>query len=228
MVTELGHENTERIHLHGIIFGGEKSEIERIWKYGHVKFGDYVNLKTVNYIVKYINKVDLDHKGYVSKILTSAGIGKNYINRVDKRLNKYIGKNTDMTYKSNNGYKMAQPIYYRNKIWTDEEREKLWLHMLDKNERYIMGEKIDISDGDNDYYAILEEAREKNKRLGYGDDSKDWSKEEYQKKRTAFHANRNFVLNKIKKLNKVNKKSNTEKDEIHLLPIRRDWNEDNF
>ena len=211
MVTELGHKNTERIHLHGIIFGGEKSEIERIWRYGHVKFGDYVNLKTINYVVKYINKIDLDHKGYVSKILTSSGIGSNYMNRTDHRLNKYNGKNTDTTYKSNNGYKMAQPMYYRNKIWTDEEREKLWIHMLDKNERYIMGERIDISNGEDDYYAILEEAREKNKRLGYGDDSKNWSKEEYQKKRTAFHANRNFVINKTKKLNKLNKNTNTKK-----------------
>ena len=118
---------------------------------------------------------------------------------------------------------MAQPIYYRNKIWTDEEREKLWLHILDKNERYIMGEKIDISNGEDDYYLILNEAREKNKRLGYGDDSKNWSKDEYQKKRQAFHALNNYRRNKIIKLNKVKKKTDTENKEIHLPKSKKTY-----
>ena len=42
------------------------------------------------------------------------------------------------------------PIYWRNKIYNDEEREKLWLYKLNKQERYICaayrdweGEKFD-------------------------------------------------------------------------------------
>ena len=34
-----------------------------------------------------------------------------------------------------------------NKIYTDKERELLWLQMLDKKERYVCGERIDISNG---------------------------------------------------------------------------------
>ena len=34
--------------------------------------------KTINYIMKYITKVDEDHKGFKAVILTSAGIGKQY------------------------------------------------------------------------------------------------------------------------------------------------------
>ena len=45
--------------------------------------GTFVNTKTINYIIKYITKIDADHKGYKSIILNSAGIGKEYINRQD-------------------------------------------------------------------------------------------------------------------------------------------------
>lgn len=42
LVTELGHNGTERIHMHGIIWTKNKEEIERIWKYGIVWIGEYV------------------------------------------------------------------------------------------------------------------------------------------------------------------------------------------
>ena len=73
----MGHQGTERIHLHGIIFTTEPNEtiIER-WGYGNVWIGKYVNEKTINYIIKYISKIDNDHKEYNSKILCTAGIGK--------------------------------------------------------------------------------------------------------------------------------------------------------
>lgn len=46
LVTELGHENTKRIHLHGIIWTDEPTEvIEERWGYGHIWVGDYVNAK---------------------------------------------------------------------------------------------------------------------------------------------------------------------------------------
>ena len=90
IVTELGQTNTERIHLHGIIWTDESKEtIENIWKYGNIWIGDYVNERTINYIVKYISKTDIKHKEYKSKVFTSAGIGNNYKNRRDFENNKY-------------------------------------------------------------------------------------------------------------------------------------------
>ena len=51
-VTELGHNGTERIHLHGILFTKETKEtIESIWKYGNIWVGTFVNTKTINYII---------------------------------------------------------------------------------------------------------------------------------------------------------------------------------
>ena len=38
---------------------------------------------------------------------------------------------TKETYINSQGFKMALPMYYRNKIYTEEEREKLWIEKLD-------------------------------------------------------------------------------------------------
>lgn len=194
LITELGHNGTENIHLHGIIWTDhDLKEVEQTWKYGFMwkgketngKYENYVNEKTINYIVKYVNKVDEKHTKYKSIILTSAGIGHNYTKQQqgDHIKNKYKGKETIETYRTPTGQKIALPIYYRNKIYTEEEREKLWLDKLDKEERWVLGTKIDISETITNYDKILKSAQEKNKRLGYGDGTKDWKKEEYEKAR---------------------------------------------
>ncbi len=178
LVTELGQKGTENIHIHGIIWTDKKEEIEKIWKYGHVWIGQFVNEKTINYIVKYINKTDEKHKEYESKILTSNGIGKGYIERIDSKANKYKKGKTKETYTTRQGTKLALPIYYRNKIYTEEEREELWLEKLDKEERYILGEKISIKNGEEEYYKTLEYYKKLNKRLGYGDNEINWEKKQ--------------------------------------------------
>ena len=123
IVTEKG-EDYGRIHLHGILFTKETKEtIESIWKYGNIWVGTFVNTKTINYIIKYITKIDEDHKGFKSIILSSAGIGKQYIERQDAKNNKYNGENTKETYILPSGTRTALPIYYRNKIYTVEYRD---------------------------------------------------------------------------------------------------------
>ena len=180
LVTELGQTESERIHIHGIIWTDiEKEEIEEIWKYGSVWIGEYVNNKTINYIVKYINKIDKKHKEYKSKVLTSKGIGSGYMKRIDSENNKYKGEKTNETYKTREGVKLALPIYYRNKIYTDEEKEKLWIQKLDKGERWINGVKIDIRNGLEIYQKRLKEEQKKNMRLGYGNNMISWEEEKY-------------------------------------------------
>lgn len=198
-ITELGKKNTERIHLHGLIFTEKDNEyIKNVWSYGNVYIGDYVNEKTINYIAKYLTKTDPIHKEYKPKILTSAGIGKGYTDRYDAETNKYNGKETKEVYRNRQGIKMALPIYYRNKIYSEEEKEKLWLQKLDKQERWINGIRVDISNGEEQYYKLLEVEREKNKRLGYGDDSINWERKRYENER------HNLI-----KLQKIYKKSST-------------------
>jgi hypothetical protein len=186
LVTELGHNGTENIHIHGIMWTDESlEEIEKIWQYGYIWKGkeNYVSEKTVNYLVKYVNKIDKVHTEYKPKILTSAGIGGGYIDRGESRNNQYKGEDTNETYKTRTGHKIAMPTYWRNKIYSEAEREALWLHKLDKQERWICGEKISIKDGDDEYYSTLEYYRRKNKRLGYGDDSVNWDKKNYENER---------------------------------------------
>lgn len=189
LITELGHTGTEHLHIHGIVWTDETiKEITDKWEYGIVWAGyggkrTYVNEKTVNYLIKYVTKQDKDHKEYKPKILTSKGIGANYINRTDAEKNKYNEKGTKEYYTTRTGHKMAMPVYWRNKIYTETEREKLWIEKIDKNERWVLGEKIDISKGEERYYKVLEQAREKNKRLGYGTDEKDWNKIKYENER---------------------------------------------
>ena len=227
LITELGHQNTERVHMHGLLWLEDKPEgydqLEeedqrtykiyskefkiskhrykklnwkeynkeqekdikgKVWDYGKVWIGEYVNEKTINYIVKYVNKVDRTHKEYTSKIYTSKGIGRNYTKRSDIQRNEYKKEGgTIETYKTRSGIELGLPIYYRNKIYTDDEKEKLWIEKLDKQERWVNGVKVDISNGDEEYYKLLEVKRAKNKRLGYGDDEKNWELKRYENER---------------------------------------------
>lgn len=180
LVTELGQTNTERIHLHGFLFIEDEQvkDIEKIWQYGNIFAGSYVNQKTVNYCVKYVSKIDEKHKNFQQVVLTSPGIGKDYVYEPNAKLNQFNEEKTDTTYKLPNGYKTNLPIYYRNKLYSEEQREKLWMHLLDKNERWVDGICVKADDWKT-YNLMLTEAQKKNKRLGYGDDSKNWKKADY-------------------------------------------------
>lgn len=158
LITERGHDNTERLHLHGLVWGTE--EEARSWPYGHVYLGEYVNQKTINYIVKYISKEDKVHKEFRGKIFTSKGIGNSKLDNYARNHDKF---------KLPNGQDVAIPIYLRNKIFTENEREELWTKILDKNERWIDGIKYDIStdEGLDEFQHALTMAQKRALELGY-------------------------------------------------------------
>ena len=141
----------------------------------------WVNEQTINYITKYVTKIDEKHKYYKSIILTSPGIGKQYMQRPDADRNKYNGTKTKQTYKNRQGFELALPKYYRNQIYSESERENLWREMLDKEERYVMGRKIDVSKNEKEYIAVREEARELNRRSGYGTNEVDAEEKMYER-----------------------------------------------
>lgn len=196
LVTELGHKNTEHLHLHGILWTDANGEdVQQLWQYGHIWRGYeqepkvngwskklYVNQATVTYITKYINKVDTVHQNYKPKIFTSSGIGKDYEISENARNNKFKGTKTDETYRTNKGDKIGLPTYYRNKIYSESEREQLWLNKLDENIRWVMGVKIKADDHEA-YLKTLEHAQRVNRELGYGSDQKDWNQEVYEQER---------------------------------------------
>lgn len=181
LITEMGHQGTERIHLHGIIFTDNKEDIEKIWKYGFVYLGKYVNQKTINYIIKYVTKEDKEHPHFKAQILSSAGIGAAYQKTNRFQEHTYKGKETKDYYQLKNGTKVQNPIYYRNKLYTEEEREQMWIDKINEHKIYIMGIPYDVKTAKQReiYNEALKNAQALNERIGGGKPSKEWAKEEY-------------------------------------------------
>lgn len=178
-VTELGHQATERVHLHGIVWNDRATElVKKHWKYGFVFIGEYVNEKTIRYITKYMTKADIDHKGFVGKVFSSTGLGAGYLNSENAINNKFRGENTKETYRLKNGSKLALPTYYRNKIYSEEEREKLWKYKLDKGIVYVCGEECEVKD-ETAYMNLLAYHRDKQRRIT-GENPEVWEEETYK------------------------------------------------
>lgn len=177
-ITELGHEKTERLHLHGIVWGiGTDQLIREKWNYGITYTGNFVNEKTINYITKYMTKIDEDHPKFVGKVLCSRGIGAGYIKRADASKHKYEKGKTIETYRLRNGAKINLPVYYRNKLFTEEERELLFIDKIEKGFIYVLGTKVHRDDEEY-YIQLLEEGRKKETIL-FGEHKQDWEQQKY-------------------------------------------------
>lgn len=203
LITELGHEGTENIHLHGFIWTNESKEtIRSMWGYGWLWLGkekpdgsleNYVTERTVNYCIKYILKMDLEHKYYRPKIYTSKGMGKNYTETINAEANKFRGEKTRETYVTRTGHKMSLPKYWRNKIFNEDEREELWRMKLDRNVKYLGGYEIEVRTREQweEYYRQYRIARRNSNQLGYGSTETDWEKKEAEiKKRNEMYRKR--------------------------------------
>lgn len=196
-ITELGHKNTERIHMHGFIWANPKEienigeEVKKHWHHGNVWTGkqtsrgivNYVTEKTINYNVKYVHKVDEQHKYYKPIVLCSPGIGVGYTTSTKAKDNIFIGEKTKDYYTTESGKKVKLPTYWRNKIFTEDQKEEMWMMMLDKKTRYVAGIEIDISEGEENYYKTLKYYQSKNKRIGYGSGEINWEKKNYENQR---------------------------------------------
>ena len=77
--------------------------------------------------------------------------------------------------------KLNLPIYYRNKIFTEEEREKLFLDKIEKGIVYVLGIKIDLKTEESRYMGVLVSERERCERIYY-DNPKDWDVRKYLNK----------------------------------------------
>lgn len=177
-ITELGHDKTERLHLHGIVWGlGNGEKITNNWKYGITFTGYFVNEKTINYITKYMTKIDDKHPQFTGKVLCSSGIGAGYTKRAETIKHTYKKGETIETYRLKNGAKINLPVYYRNKLFTEEERELLFIDKIEKGFIYVLGNKVHRDDEEY-YIQLLNEGRRKESQL-YGNQIKNWEKQKY-------------------------------------------------
>lgn len=211
-ITELGHKNTERIHLHGFIWSDVQNigdEIKKHWHHGGVWTGketsrgkiNYVTEKTINYNVKYVHKVDEMHKYYKPIVLCSPGIGESYTQSAKAKDNIYIGEKTKDYYSTEQGKKVKLPVYWRNKLFTEDEKEELWMLLLDKKVRYVGGIEIDISKSEDNYWSTLKYYQQKNIRIGYGSGEVNWEKKNYENQRREAMLNERW--NKIRENEKI-------------------------
>ena len=113
--------------------------------------------------------------------MCSAGIGKKFTETLAAKLTyKYRPKESAEYYTLNNGHKVALPIYYRNKFYTAEERDKMWTERLDQHKIYVNGlevEHIDTPEGYSKYMRIIREQQKWNEAIGYG--NREWKEVEY-------------------------------------------------
>ena len=135
--------------------------------------GSFVNEKTVMYITKYMLKQNEHDRNFIGKVLCSKGIGCGYFRRKDAQNNAFNpGGKTSEVYRLRNGARIALPEYFRRKLYSDDERDKLWIEKQEKGYRYIMGEKVYVDD-ENTYNNLLEYYQRMGRDL-YGDDPAEW------------------------------------------------------
>lgn len=168
--TELGDENTERLHMHGAIWHEEESLLKKaieLWRYGIVDVGE-VNEKSLKYTVKYIWKPDEKHPNFKGVTIASKKIGSEWCESEDA---KRIQKRTDLQeyIKDDKGYKHGIPNYWRGKIFSDEEREKRMLINREKRTKFIDGEKFIIKNNKEaeNYQKTLEFRRKQLETMGF-------------------------------------------------------------
>lgn len=146
-VTELG-DDKDRLHLHGIIFGQKAMEtVKRNWKYGGIYVGQFCNCKSINYITKYMLKVDLKHPTYTQIVLASKGLGET--ERVKKLIQwqkRHIKEIRQLTYTYKNGQKCALPKYYKDKYFTDDEKAIVWMNNLNNGKLWVGKVEMDADD----------------------------------------------------------------------------------
>ena len=119
-------------------------------------------------INKKLAEFNTDWKNIIGKeaIETISGLIKN-LPFAGLLKNVFKGEKTKETYTTKSGHEVSLPIYWRNKIYTEEEREKLWIEKLNKETRYVMGEKVNISKGTEEYEKLLKYHQKRNEELGY-------------------------------------------------------------
>lgn len=129
---------TNRPHFHIILFNCTDIEnINKAWNKGSIHAGG-VTARSIAYCCKYINKQASSYKPRDDRLkefsLMSKGLGKSYL---ENKANVAWHKNDiDRTYfVKEGGHKVGLPRYYREKIYTEEERDYQRLRMLERKGR---------------------------------------------------------------------------------------------
>ncbi len=119
---------TLRPHYHVILFGLDKRYIddgiiEKTWKLGQIHVGQ-LNRKTIHYCTKYhVNKTDYpdDVEKPFALMSRKPAIGSNYIEKMEH----IHDGNLERCYYQDGNFRKKLPRYYRDKLYSAEEREHI-------------------------------------------------------------------------------------------------------
>lgn len=119
---------TYRPHYHVILFNARIELIQEAWSLGSVHYGS-VSGASVGYCLKYMvkdSKIPLHKNDDRVKefALMSKGLGDNYLSEKMIKWHKEDIENR-MYVNLTDGQKCSMPRYYKNKIYTNEERENI-------------------------------------------------------------------------------------------------------
>lgn len=119
-----------RPHYHAIVFNVTPENVEKSWQLGNVHFGE-VNGATIGYTLKYMQKekkipVHANDDRLPEYSNMSRGIGLNYLS---DNIIKWHKKDLTRLYTVlPDGIKVYMPRYYREKIYTEKEKEIIMEH----------------------------------------------------------------------------------------------------
>lgn len=117
---------TMRPHYHMIVFNAKLEWLSSSWDKGQMHFGE-VTGASIGYCLKYMMKkgkipMHLNDDRQPEFRLMSKGLGANYLTRSMIAWHKADTENR-MYVNVGDGKKATMPRYYKNKIWSDGERE---------------------------------------------------------------------------------------------------------
>lgn len=117
-----------RPHYHAIVFNAQVEKIQPAWELGHVYYGT-VTGGSVGYCLKYMckkGKIPMHAKDDRIKEfgLMSKGLGKNYITEAMRKWHLSDMDNR-MYCNLTDGKKISMPRYYKDKIYTEEQRKRI-------------------------------------------------------------------------------------------------------
>jgi hypothetical protein len=137
---EYGERNTKRLHYHGILFdipdSLDEDMLTSLWTYGISHFG-YICDETVPYLTKYVTKTEQKEGQKLPRIISSFGIGKDFINDYS-----YLKPLLQSSIPGKQGV-IPLPRYLKTKLFDDYEL-LLIQEMARKDDfvRYVDGRRI--------------------------------------------------------------------------------------
>lgn len=156
---------TKRPHYHAILFNASSEQCDIAWSKGHTYVGT-LTTSSIAYTLKYVHKermpkrFDRDDRLREFSVM-SKGLGSNFLDN-DENVRYLKSRLNDPTLIVKGGHRMAIPRYYKEKVFTDEEREQIRLHM-----EAIAGEEVNMSHSEQEYLLQYKnEVQRRNRKKG--------------------------------------------------------------